>query len=145
MRVLVVAAARWHHDGGRFSGRYSLKMKASRSFFSEVNSRFPTMPFTLRAGDEKAWRLGITECMKHDLFTDYPVLYERPDEFVAVYKFTALLMPSGKTARITSGPAPVAPSSFSLEDPELLEVMSISTEPKKKNKPKKKKAAADAN
>ena len=63
--------------------KYSLKMKASRAFFSEVNARFPTLPFTLRAGDEKTWRLGVTECVKHDLFIEYPVLYEKPEEFVA--------------------------------------------------------------
>ena len=39
--------------------KYSLKMKTSRAFFSEVNTRFPTLPFTLRAGkDERAWRMG---------------------------------------------------------------------------------------
>ena len=50
--------------------KYSLKMKASRAFFSEVNTRYPTMPFTLRAGDEKAWRMGVVECVKHDLFIE---------------------------------------------------------------------------
>ena len=63
--------------------KYSLKMKASRQFFSEVNTRFPTMPFTLRAGDEKVWRMGVVECVKHDLFIEYPVLYEKPEEYVA--------------------------------------------------------------
>ena len=48
--------------------KYSLKMKASRAFFSEVNQRFPTLPFTLRAGDERAWRMGVVECVKHGLF-----------------------------------------------------------------------------
>jgi methionyl aminopeptidase len=28
--------------------RYTLKLKASRAVFSEINTRFPTMPFTLR-------------------------------------------------------------------------------------------------
>ena len=27
---------------------YKLKLKASRSIFSEINKRFPTMPFTVR-------------------------------------------------------------------------------------------------
>merc|ERR1719164_18360 len=97
--------------------KYSLKMKASRQFFSEVNARFPTMPFTLRAGDEKGWRMGVVECVKHDLFIEYPVLFEKPEEFVAQYKFTALLMPSGKTARITQGPPVNATSECSVTDP----------------------------
>ena len=120
--------------------KYSLKMKASRAFFSEVNQRFPTMPFTLRAGDEKAWRMGVVECVKHDLFIEYPVLYEKPEEFVAQFKFTALLLPSGNTTRITGGPTPDATSEHKVEDAELVELLSQSTEKKKKSKPKKKKS-----
>jgi curved DNA binding protein len=120
--------------------KYSLKMKASRAFFSEVNTRFPTMPFTLRAGDEKQWKMGVIECVKHNLFIEYPVLYEKPEEFVAQYKFTALLLPSGNTARITGGPPPAATSENSVTDPALVELLAISTDKKKqkkKNKPKK--------
>ena len=85
--------------------KYSLKMKASRAFFSEVNARFPTLPFTLRAGDEKQWRLGVTECVKHGLFTEYPVLYEKADAIIAHVKFTALLLPSGNVVRLDVGAA----------------------------------------
>merc|ERR1711957_342036 len=70
--------------------KYSLKMKTSRAFFSEVNARFPTLPFTLRAGkDERAWRMGVVECKNHGMFVEYPVLYEKAEEVVAQYKFTA--------------------------------------------------------
>ena len=120
--------------------KYSLKMKASRAFFSEVNQRFPTMPFTLRAGaDEKAWRLGVTECVKHDLFIEYPVLYEKPDELVAQFKFTALLLPSGNTARITAGPLPAANTEKKVEDGKLLELLATEVGSKKKSKKKNKK------
>ena len=101
-------------------------MKASKKFFSEVNKSFPTMPFTLRAGDEKAWRMGVVECVKHDLFIEYPVLHEKPEEFVAQYKFTALVLPSGNVARITGGGAPAAKSEHSVEDTSLLELLAIS-------------------
>ncbi len=122
------------------NGRYSLKMKASRAFFSEVNAKFPTMPFTLRAGDEKAWRMGVVECVKHGLFVEYPVLYDKPEEFVAQFKFTVLLLPSGNVSRITGlpGAAPAATSENQIKDEKLLEVLAISTEKKKKSKPKKK-------
>ena len=50
------------------------------------------MPFTLRAGNEREWRMGIIECVKHNLFIEYPVLYEQKDEFVAQYKFTAMMI-----------------------------------------------------
>ena len=39
--------------------KYGLKVKASRTFFNEVNKRFPTFPFSLRyISDEKNARLG---------------------------------------------------------------------------------------
>merc|ERR1712046_307753 len=96
--------------------KYSLKMKASRAFFSEVNQRFPTMPFTLRAGDEKAWRMGVVECVKHSLFTEYPVLFDKEGTFVAQFKFTVMLLPSGKAARITTGGVAEATSEWAIED-----------------------------
>jgi|UniRef100_A0A7S0IWN7 curved DNA binding protein len=124
--------------------KYSLKMKASRAFFSEVNARFPTLPFTLRAGDERNWRMGVVECVKHGLFIEYPVLYEKPDHFVAQVKFTALLLPSGNCARLTSGPPLCASSELAVEDPELIELLAQSTDKKKKKKNNKKKKATKA-
>jgi len=43
---------------------YLLKMQASRYVFNEINTRFPTLPFALRALDEKKGKLGITECLR---------------------------------------------------------------------------------
>lgn len=121
--------------------KYSLKMKASRQFFSEVNQRFPTMPFSLRAGDERNWRMGVVECVKHDLFVEYPVLVEKEGDFVAHFKFTAMLLPSGKTARITAGPPgkPNATSDKELKDEALVALLAQEAEVKKKKKPNNKK------
>jgi len=83
--------------------------------------------------------MGVVECVKHDLFVEYPVLYEKPDEFVAQYKFTALLLPSGNTARITAGPPTSASSENSVTDPALVELLAQSTDKKKKKKANKKK------
>ena len=119
--------------------KYSLKMKASRTFFHEVNQRFPTLPFSLRAGDEKAWRMGVVECVKNGLFIEYPVLEERAEEVVAQVKFTALLLPSGRVVRITQGSKEVmAKSNKSLKDEKLVALLSESVEVKKKDKKKKK-------
>ena len=75
---------------------YRLKMRASRYLFNEVNQKFPTLPFTLRAlGDERQARMGVVECLKHELMHPYPVLYERQGDHVAHFKFTVLLLPSG--------------------------------------------------
>ena len=68
------------------------------------------------------------------------MLYEKQDEHVAQFKFTALLLPSDKTARITGGVVPVTASSeHKVEDPALVELLAISTDKKKKNNKKKKK------
>lgn len=92
---------------------YHLKMKASRFIFSEINQKFPILPFTARfellllviyktvcifhastlfyflilkneeffcnrALEEKRARLGLVECVNHELLQPYPVLHEKP-------------------------------------------------------------------
>ena len=105
-----------------------------------MNARFPTLPFTLRAGDERAWRMGVVECVKHNLFVEYPVLYEKDNEFVAQVKFTVALLPSGNVARTTSSPPPVANSEKSLTDEALVALLATEVAKKKKKNNKKKKA-----
>lgn len=56
---------------------YKLKLKASRSIFSEINKKHPTMPFTVRGLDSKQSRLGLVECLNHGLLHPYPVLHEK--------------------------------------------------------------------
>lgn len=85
---------------------YHLKMKTSRFIFSEINQKFPIMPFTARsvllhiifnmsasfrskmqsglfsrALEEKKARLGLVECVNHDLLQPYPVLHEKPGKY----------------------------------------------------------------
>ncbi|KHN18039.1 Proliferation-associated protein 2G4 [Glycine soja] len=57
---------------------YHLKMKASRFIFSEISQKFPIMPFSARALEEKRARLGLVECVNHELLQPYPVLHEKP-------------------------------------------------------------------
>lgn len=123
---------------------YRLKMRASRYLFNEVNSKFPTLPFTLRAfDDERQARMGVVECLKHDLVHAYPVLYERPGDIVVHFKFTLLLLPSG-TVRITGHPVDQAVfTTDKTPDEATAAILSMSSK-KKKRKPKKKKAAAEA-
>lgn len=64
--------------------QYNLKLKNARAFFTEVNKRFPTLPFAIRSFEDlKAAKVGVKECLDHDLLTAYPVLVEKPGEFVA--------------------------------------------------------------
>lgn len=127
---------------------YQLKLKTSRTFFSEMDKRFALMPFTLRAfEDEKKARMGVVECVKHGLCDPYPVIFEREGEIVAQFKFTVLLMPSGPL-RITGGPAfdpEMFKSDKKIEDEQILDLLSQQIRPtKKQNKKKKKAAGGDA-
>lgn len=81
---------------------YSLKMKASREVFSQITSDHPTLPFSLRQYEGSRARLGMKECLAHDLFSQYPVLEEKEGDFVAHAKFTVLVTEEG-AQRVTGG------------------------------------------
>jgi len=114
---------------------YQLKMQTSRQVLHEINTRFPTLPFPLRALDEKKGKLGIVECLKHELVYPYPVLYEKSGEFIAQYKFTVLITPS-QTHRLNSHQVPYVSSEFKITDPQLIAIQAI--DPKRNNKKVKK-------
>lgn len=91
---------------------YQVKMKASKFVINESLRKFGFNPFTVRAlGDEKEPRqlsqalLGCSECVKHGVFHEYPVMYEKDGAFVAHFKFTVLLLPGG-TLKVAGLPAP---------------------------------------
>lgn len=117
---------------------YHLKMKASRFIFSEISQKFPIMPFTARALEEKRARLGLVECVNHELLQPYPVLYEKPGDYVARIMFTVLLMPNGSD-RITSHLLQELQPTKTVEDPEIKAWLSLPTKTKKKGGGKKKK------
>ncbi|XP_057476724.1 ERBB-3 BINDING PROTEIN 1-like [Actinidia eriantha] len=117
---------------------YHLKMKASRFIFSEISQKFPIMPFTARALEEKRARLGLVECVNHDLLQPYPVLHEKPGDYVAHVKFTVLLMPNGSD-RITSHLLQELQPTKTIDDPEIKAWLALGTKTKKKGGGKKKK------
>ncbi len=97
-------------------------MKSAREFFVEVNKRFPTLPFSIRAmQNQTAAKVGVRECLNHDMLVPYPVLSERAGEFVAQFKGTIVVQPRG-TALI-GGAAPLDTSRFtsehSVQNPDL--------------------------
>lgn len=118
---------------------YSLKMKASRFIFSEINQKFPIMPFNARDLEEKRARLGLLECVNHDLLQPYPVLHEKPGDLVAHIKFTVLLMPNGSD-RITSHPLQELITTKEIDnEPEIKAWLALPVKTKKKGGGKKKK------
>merc|ERR1711957_429815 len=123
---------------------YMLKTQKARQFLSEVNRRFPALPFTLRAiEDEQVARVGVTESKRHELLEEYPVLKEKAEEIVTQFKFTVLLLPGG-TKKITGLPfgglQTQAVTGKKVEDEELKKILSSSMSTKKV---KKKKAKED--
>merc|ERR1712113_412305 len=119
---------------------YILKTQKARQFISEVNRRFPVLPFTLRAiEDEQVARVGVSEAKRHELLEEYPVLKEKDGEFIAQFKFTVLLLPGG-TKRITGLPLgnleKQLASSCKVENDEMKKLLATSANPKKAKKKK---------
>lgn len=124
---------------------YMLKTQKARQFISEVNKRFPALPFTIRAfEDEQMARVGVSEARRHELLEEYPVLKEKNGEFVAQFKFTVLLLPGG-TKKITGLPVKEGQfvSANQIKDEEIKALLASSANPKKKNKKKKEKEDDD--
>ncbi|CAI2186499.1 4125_t:CDS:2 [Funneliformis geosporum] len=106
---------------------YLLKMKTSRNVYNEISHNFGSFPFSLRAlGDEKKARMGIVECVKHELVNNYDVYQVKDGEFVAQFFNTILLTDNGVTNKITStlyDPESVQ-SDKKLEDKDILQLLS---------------------
>lgn len=87
--------------------QYNLKLQKSRAFFTEVNKRFPTLPFAIRAFEDPIGaKVGVKECIDHDLMTGYPVLTEKAGELVAHFKATIAVLP--RSTVVLSGEIPLA-------------------------------------
>merc|ERR1711962_295295 len=129
--------------------------KSAKQLFSEVEKKHQTMPFTLRAlEDESKSRMGVKECVEHQLLDPYTVLYEKDSELVAQFKFTVLLMPNGPL-RITGVGCSAGEggkiefdqdlfsSELSVENEEMKALLATSAS-RKATKKKKKKAVQQA-
>jgi len=122
---------------------YQLKLAAARQIFGEINQKAPALPFSLTCLDEKKRRLGITEIVKHELVDSYPVLFEREGEFIAQFKFTVMILPSGteKLGQNNPFPLPAVSSQYSITE-EIQNCIALPLKRPKKKAPKKKKPAA---
>lgn len=116
--------------------QFMLKLKASKDAFNEIKTTFKNFPFTIRALDPKSGRMGVGECLKHDLIQAYPVLNERSGEHLVHFKRTVFL---SNTIEAVTGFAPEQEfvSEKKCEDPDVLAVLSSSMQAKKTKKKKK--------
>jgi curved DNA binding protein len=106
--------------------QYNLKIKSARAFFTEVNKKYPTLPFSIRAFEEStAAKVGVKECVAHDLLTPYPVLVEKAGEIVAQFKCTIAVLP--RSTVILAGDIPLAQERYETDkkvnDIELLNLL----------------------
>jgi len=77
---------------------YNLKSKHARAFFHEVNVKYPTLPFSIRGFESLTGaKVGVRECLTHELLMDYPVLGEKKGEFIAQFKATIAIQPKSIT------------------------------------------------
>lgn len=119
--------------------KYALKINSSRKFFNEVNEKFPSLPFSLRScEDETTAKMGVRECVNHELLTPYAVLHESKGDIIAHVKFTVLLQDAG-TFKVTGLAMPAGMVSDKTLPEDLQELIKVSAEKKKKNRGNKKK------
>jgi len=107
------------------------------------DKNYPTLPFSLRAfEDETMARVGVVEAKRHGLLNEYPTTTAKAGEFIAKFRFTALLLPGG-TKKVTGLPLgdleKQVKSSLSVKDEEMVKLLATST-----NRKKQKKKAKDA-
>jgi methionine aminopeptidase len=94
--------------------QYNLKSKSARAFFTEVNKKYPTLPFSIRAfEDSTAAKIGVKEATAHNLLTPYPVYIEKPGELVAQFKCTIAILP--KSTVVLAGDIPLNLERFESE------------------------------
>jgi len=73
---------------------YNLKSKHARQFFHTVNQKYPTLPFSIRGFEDLTGaKVGVKECLTHELLMDYPVLGEKKGDFIAQFKGTIAVQP----------------------------------------------------
>jgi methionine aminopeptidase len=121
--------------------QYQLKMKTSREMLSKATDAHGCMTFSLRDFEnETRTRLGLKECISHEVITPHQVMQERPTETVAQFKYTVLVLPSG-ILKVTGLPfdKDIYQTEKKIENEEINKLLATSIS-KKANKKKKKKA-----
>ena len=106
---------------------YNLKIKQSRQFFNEVLDNYPSFCFGLNSfKDPITARIGIKECLEHELLVPYPVLTEKQGTFVAQFKITAMIT-KGKTTALTGLPVDEAifKTDNAIKDEGVLELLAV--------------------
>lgn len=101
----------------------------------------PSFCFSLNSfEDQNAAKIGLKECLEHDLLVPYPVLVEKQGDLVAQFTITVMIT-KGKTIALTGLPIDeeLYKTENSIKDEEILKLLTQSLEkPKKVEKVEKK-------
>ena len=106
---------------------YNLKIKQSRQFFNEVLDTYPSFCFSTNSfQDQMVARIGIKECLEHELLVPYPVMVEKAGTVVAQFKLTVMIT-KGKTTALTGLPVDEAhfKSEHELKDEGVLKLLAV--------------------
>jgi len=89
--------------------------------------------------DPNVARLGLKECLDHDLLIPYPVIVEKPGAVVAQFKVTVIIT-KGKTTALTGLPIDEAlfKSEHTIKDEDILKLLTLSMDKKEQKKEQKK-------
>ncbi|GMM36903.1 hypothetical protein DASC09_042280 [Saccharomycopsis crataegensis] len=119
---------------------YSLKLKSSHAALAEVKSHSANFPVTTREFKEPTkGRMGLQECVNHNVMTAYDVVSEKEGEIIAQFFSTVALTSTGvlKLAYPEFDISKVE-SSHKIEDQAILDLLK---QPLKAKKAKKAKSA----
>lgn len=114
-----------------------LKSDAARQFLTEVNTRFPSLPFSIRSFEDitKA-RLGVKHCLEHELLEPFEVHALKDGELAVSFTATIAIMEHGTA--ILAGNKDFNPELYkadkSIEDKELAELLTLSMDMKEQKK-----------
>jgi len=119
---------------------YMLKLKAARQLYSEINTANPSLPFNIRTFDTKLGataRLGLKEINEHNLLQSYPVLFDKPDTTIALFRCTCAVL-DGQVVPLVM---PTLQSKVKSTKTPSQEIQTLIATPLKTKTAKKKKAA----
>ncbi|GAA5967151.1 hypothetical protein JCM11641_000456 [Rhodosporidiobolus odoratus] len=124
---------------------YMLKMKTSRATFTEISQKAGSFPFTLRImDDETRARMGVRECVQHQLVRGYDLATTDKPENLSASVFITFTVTKTGAARLS-----LAPSFYSTDkvksDVELSDALKQELARPLKPKTVKKKKVAAAN
>ncbi len=102
-------------------------MCSSRELLNHISKYYDTLAFSQRSVREALGSkalLALKEMTEHNMLNEYPVLYEKKNDLVAQFKFTALILPA-KIEKLNSAPLPFVSSALKVEDAAVQAILEL--------------------